>query len=232
MRLGLAGRNADRFRAAPGDRAHVGVGEAVGLKHFVAGGVDLLDRPGQLEAEQARAVTQPFAVLVELEDLAIIGALSFEHAARIMERVGQHMDSRVAPRDHLAVEPNPAVAVVELALTAQPFPSCCGAATRLVQARSPRQARRASRALRQLGAAPRGGLDRDRDQPVQRWSRSSTASPASVVPFGLATRLAIEAMSSPVVAAIHAVPSTVSRAMVGAISWLRPRARRPWSAHR
>ena len=38
------------------------------------------------------------------------------------------------------------------------------------------------------------------------------------MPLGLATRRAIESMSSPVVAAIQAVPSTVSRAIVAAIS--------------
>ena len=40
-----------------------------------------------------------------------------------MKRVGQHMDPGIAPRDQLAVEPDPAVAVVERALqSAIPYP--------------------------------------------------------------------------------------------------------------
>src|SRR5207302_1259006 len=103
-------------RPAPGNRAHVRIGETVDLEHDLAGGVDLFDRPRQLEAEQARAFPQPFAMLAELENLAIVGALPFEHAARIVERMRQHMDPRVAPRHHLAVVPDPAVAIVERAL--------------------------------------------------------------------------------------------------------------------
>src|SRR5205085_2115820 len=87
-----------------------------GLQHLDAGSVDLIDGPRQLEAKQARASAQPLAVLTKLEDLAIIGALPLEHAARIVERMSQHMHSSVAPRHQLAIEPDPAVAVVERAL--------------------------------------------------------------------------------------------------------------------
>jgi hypothetical protein len=52
-------------------------------------------------------------MLGELEDLAAIGTLPFEHRGGIMEGVGQHMDVGFAPRDQLAVEPDPAVAVVK-----------------------------------------------------------------------------------------------------------------------
>ena len=65
------------------------------------------------EAKQARAPSKPLAMLPKLEDHAIIGALPFEHRRCIMESVGENMDSRITPRDQLAVEPDPAVTVVE-----------------------------------------------------------------------------------------------------------------------
>ena len=67
----------------------------------------------RLEAEQLRAAPQPLGMLAKLEDLAVIRALPLEDAARIMERVGEDMDARIPPRNHLSVEPNPAVAVVK-----------------------------------------------------------------------------------------------------------------------
>ena len=44
-------RHAHHFRAAPGDRPDIGVGEIVSLQHFGFGGVDLRDAPGQLKVE-------------------------------------------------------------------------------------------------------------------------------------------------------------------------------------
>ena len=73
-------RHAHLLRPAPRDRAHIGVDELVGLEHLVAGGVDLVDAPRDLEAEELGALVQPLAVLGELEDLAVVGALPLEHA--------------------------------------------------------------------------------------------------------------------------------------------------------
>ena len=183
--LVLPGRDAHRFRAAPGYGAHVRGGEAVGLEHGIARGIDFLGRPRHLEAEQSRAPAQSLAMLSQLEDLAIVGALPLEHRRGIMQRVGQDMDLGVAPRHQLAVEPDPAVAVVEGALVLlQPAePPRLGEAGR-VGKRAPRPG-----LVRQLGAAPRGSVDRRlrRGRPAP---SSSTAKPASVVPLGLATRRA------------------------------------------
>ena len=52
-------------------------------------------------------------VVVQAEDLAVVDALAFEHATRIMQPVGQHMQFGVAPRDEAAVIPDEAVAIVE-----------------------------------------------------------------------------------------------------------------------
>src|SRR5690606_17297170 len=49
----------------------------------------------------------------QLEHFAGIGALTFKDGARIMQRMGQHMDLGVPPRHQLAVEPDKTVAIVE-----------------------------------------------------------------------------------------------------------------------
>ena len=77
-----------------------------------AGVVDLVDRPGKIEAEDRRAVAQPRAVLGELEHLAAIGALPLEHRGGIVQPVGQDVDVRLAPRHQVAVVPDPPVAIV------------------------------------------------------------------------------------------------------------------------
>ena len=51
MRLGQLRRNAHLLRAAPGDGSHIGIFECIGLQHVPARLIDLLDRPGELEAE-------------------------------------------------------------------------------------------------------------------------------------------------------------------------------------
>jgi hypothetical protein len=55
---------------------------------------------------------QPLAVLGELEDLAVIDTLALEHAASVMQRMGQEMHPRVPPLDELAVHPDVAVALI------------------------------------------------------------------------------------------------------------------------
>jgi len=50
------------------------------------------------------------------EDFAVVRALALEHRRRVVKRVGQNMDTSIAPRDHLTVEPDPAVAVVKCRL--------------------------------------------------------------------------------------------------------------------
>ncbi len=48
-----------------------------------------------------------------LEDFATIGALTFEHAAGVMQAMGEHMQLGILPRHQGAVVPDPAVAFVE-----------------------------------------------------------------------------------------------------------------------
>src|SRR5258707_15701912 len=48
-----------------------------------------------------------------LEDPAAIGALAFEHAARIMQAVSENVDVGVGPRHQLPVVPDHAIDLVE-----------------------------------------------------------------------------------------------------------------------
>jgi len=73
---------------------------------LLARSVNLVGRPRNLEPEDPRALVKPLGVLAKLEHLAVIGALPFEHRRPIMQRVGQHMNARIPPRDDLAVEPD------------------------------------------------------------------------------------------------------------------------------
>ena len=122
MRLGPGWRHPHPLRPAPCDRAHVGILHSACSEHFDAGGVDFLDRPGQLETEQLGAVAQPRAMVAELEDGAVIGALAFENRARVVQRVGQHMDVGVAPRHHLAIKPDEPIAIVKIRLLGHSSP--------------------------------------------------------------------------------------------------------------
>jgi hypothetical protein len=52
-------------------------------------------------------------MLGRFEDLAAIGALALEDAGGVVQAMAQHMQLRVRPRQHLAVHPDEAVALVE-----------------------------------------------------------------------------------------------------------------------
>ena len=113
MDLVVLGGDAHHLRAAPGERAHIGVGEAVLLQHQRLGGVDLGGRIGHFEIENARGFAQALGMLGRFENGAAIGALALEHRAAVMHRMGQHMDFGVAPGNECAVHPDQAVAIVE-----------------------------------------------------------------------------------------------------------------------
>jgi len=55
---------------------------------------------------------KPFAMRVELENVAAVGALPLEHRRGIMKCVREDVHLRLAPGHQLAVEPDEAVAVV------------------------------------------------------------------------------------------------------------------------
>ncbi len=111
--LGLLRGHGELFAAAPGDRADIGVHQAVGRDDLLAGGVDLLGGPGDLEAQDAAGCDQPLGMGAQHEDVAGISPLAFEHAAGIVQPVGQNVQLGVAPGDHLAIQPDLAVTVVE-----------------------------------------------------------------------------------------------------------------------
>ena len=52
-------------------------------------------------------------MVFEAENLAVVDALAFEYATRIMQAVRQHMHFCVAPRDEAAIIPDEAIAIVE-----------------------------------------------------------------------------------------------------------------------
>jgi hypothetical protein len=98
---------------APGQRADVAVAQAVALARGDAGGVDLRHAVGDGEVEDLGALEQALGVFAKLEDLAVVHALAFEHAGGVVHAVGQDVDLGVAPGHEAAVQPDPAVAVVE-----------------------------------------------------------------------------------------------------------------------
>ncbi len=102
-------RDAHHLGAAPGDRPHIGVLLPVLLQHQALGRVDLGDRVGDLEIEHLRRALEPLGMLGALEDLAAIGALALEHAAGVVQAVGEHVHRGIAPGHELAVVPDDAV---------------------------------------------------------------------------------------------------------------------------
>ena len=75
--------------------------------------VQLFHRIRDFKAQQLRRLMQALVCSRELEDLAVIDALAFEHAARIMQAVIEHMHFRIAPGEDFAVVPDESVAIVK-----------------------------------------------------------------------------------------------------------------------
>ena len=110
--VGLRG-DAHHFGAAPGHRPDIGIRQVVLVDHELLGGIDLGDRIWNLEIEDIGRVLQPLGVFPAPEHLAAIGALALEHAARIMQAMGQHVDIGVGPRHQSAIVPDDAIDLVE-----------------------------------------------------------------------------------------------------------------------
>ncbi len=109
----LLRRNAHHLRAAPGDRAEIGVGEPGAGERLLLGGGDLVLAKRDLKPHRLSGREQAVGMGLTREDLAPVGALPFEHGARIMQRVGQDVDLRVAPGHEHAVHPDLAVQLIE-----------------------------------------------------------------------------------------------------------------------
>ena len=109
------GADAELLVANPHERAQIAALQLVGAHHGLLRLVHLLFAKRQLHAQDLGAVEQPVRVLRQAEDgraaHRVVGAHALEGAAAIVQRVREHMDLGVAPLDHLAVEPDLAVAV-------------------------------------------------------------------------------------------------------------------------
>ena len=109
------GRDAHRVRAIEDDRAQVAGVELVVAHAGLLRGVELVLREGNLHAENLRRTEQPVGVVAQPEDRGAVDRLvrahALEHAEAIMQRMRENVRRRFAPRHHLAVVPDPAVAV-------------------------------------------------------------------------------------------------------------------------
>ena len=99
--------------AAPGDRPDIALVDVVGGDHLLGRLGQIVQAGRDLEAEDLGRVDQPLVMIFEAEYGAAVDTLAFEHATRIMQPVGQHMQLGVAPGNEAAVIPDEAVAVVE-----------------------------------------------------------------------------------------------------------------------
>jgi hypothetical protein len=113
MNCGQLRRDGKLLGAAPGDRAHIGIGLAVARQHLPAGGLDRLDTVRNLEAEDGGGGDQPLGVRAQLEDVAAIGPLAFEHAAGIVQPMRQDVQLRFPPGHKRPIVPDHAVTVIE-----------------------------------------------------------------------------------------------------------------------
>ena len=109
----LLGGDRHHLGAAPGDGAHILVAAAIELHHLVLGGVQLLHGIGNLEIHYLGGFPEAHRMFGRLEDHATIGALALEHGGAVMQAMGQHMHLGVLPGHDLAIEPDPAVALVK-----------------------------------------------------------------------------------------------------------------------
>ncbi len=92
------GRHAHHLRAAPDDRADIGVGLLVGLQRRFFSPCRS-PRPCRAPScRGSRRPDQPLGILAALEDLAAIGPLALEHGRAVMHRMRQHVDARVVSR--------------------------------------------------------------------------------------------------------------------------------------
>src|SRR5262249_38368834 len=106
-------RDAHHFAATPHERAHIGVLMTLLLEELACGGIDLLFRERNFHVENFSRLEQPPRVLLELENLALIGPAALEHAARIVQRMRQDVDMCFCPWEERAVHPNEARTIVE-----------------------------------------------------------------------------------------------------------------------
>jgi hypothetical protein len=113
MNRGRLRRDGELLAAAPGDRAHIGVGLVVARQHLPAGGLDGLDAVRDVEAEDGGGGDQPLGMRAQFEDIAAIGPLALEHAAGIMQPMREDVQFRFPPGHEGAIVPDHAISIIE-----------------------------------------------------------------------------------------------------------------------
>jgi hypothetical protein len=102
-------------RAVEDERADVARLEVVALHAVDLGGIDLFPRERDLHPVDVRRVEEAVGVVAQAEDGGTVDCLvaadAFEDAHAVVQRMGQDVGGRLAPRHHLAVVPDPPVAV-------------------------------------------------------------------------------------------------------------------------
>src|SRR5690606_3708445 len=106
-------RDAHLLAATPCNRTDIGNGEPLLCNQRIAGLVNLIGGFRNAETENPPGFMKPFRVLTQFEDLAAIGALTFEYSAGIMQAMGQHVNLCFRPFDEFAIHPDVAVKLVE-----------------------------------------------------------------------------------------------------------------------
>ena len=111
-RVALGGHAHIVARAAPCQRAHIGIGQAIGLHHRVFRGLDLVDRIGDRHIDHLARFQQALGMEAALENLAVVSALTLEHRGSVVHRMGQDMDIGPAPIHQLAIHPDLAITII------------------------------------------------------------------------------------------------------------------------
>jgi DNA-binding MarR family transcriptional regulator len=109
----VLGRNRHHFRTTEGNWAHILVTATHAGDNFVLGAIDLIVREREIKIHDLCRLAEALSVLLGLEDLASIGALSFKHGRTIVQTMGEHVDLGCLPGNDFAIEPNDAFAFVK-----------------------------------------------------------------------------------------------------------------------
>ena len=113
MRLCVLGRHSHHLRTAPAKGAHIAVSNAVGFDNRHLRRVDLVIAQRNVEIHDLAGIAQAFGMFPALEDGAGIYPLALKNEAGVMEAMAERMGFRIAPGQHLAIQPDRTVAIVK-----------------------------------------------------------------------------------------------------------------------
>ena len=115
MHGGADGGDAHLFRAVEGDRAQVAGLELVRAHDLLLRLHEFILGVGDVHHVDLAGVDQALGVLGEAEDRGaadgVVGTNALEDGEAVVQRVGEDVGGRLAPRNELAVLPDEAVAV-------------------------------------------------------------------------------------------------------------------------